>query len=501
MSKPIPSSRTGLWAIIALILAAGLFHFLHASADYPIWDGDAVGFWPHVVSCAKEHRFSNPLYEGYLESVFGIPPSENTYAHGFLTPLLLARLSRGDYHSLRMVMTVAHLVSLGLLLAAVGRVLPAGAKAAHRAVVFVLVTAIFTWSCSDLGRPESFTCLPVCVGLYLMAGRDFSRMRCVALAIGTGIVFWFNPVPGVLLLAVIGTLILTERGSQREKFTQAAIFTIGAAVVVTAIFVLLYPGSGGQFFAAFSSAGKANLVRADSSEFSRYFLMHPVRPLLLGTVLAGVVALARRVGVNAQASSDRWLSWAVVGILLLVAWRFGFHAPARNYGFLPLLPVILFLCVPLVCRWLASPRQAGLAAHLVMGLLALSAAANLAAIAGDLVRFQSYLKHGVRMQGTTDVFRQLRATHPGARVGVSSALFPCVVGDPLTVLDDPAIPRTADFLLIQQVNRGSAAPVQIPGYTLVSHSFVTHAPRLIVSVGRLTPSYAAALYEKAKGSP
>ena len=501
MSKPSTISRTGFWAIVALILAAGLFHLLHASADYPIWDGDAVGFWPYVASYAKEQRWSNPLYDGYLESLFGIQPNENTYPHGFLTPLLLARLSGGDYHSLRLAMAMAHLVSLTFLLAAVARVLPASANTAHRAVIFVLVAAIFTWSCADLGRPESFTCLPVCMGLWIVAGRRFTRTVCLALGVGSGIVFWFNPVPGALLTAMIGTLILTERGTLREKLIHAALFAVATVVSGVAIFAMLYQGSPERFFTRFLSIGKGNLARSEASELFRCFLMHPGRPLLLVTLLAGGLVLFRRIGVNTPASPERWLSCLIAGIFLLVGWMLGFRSPPRNYVFVPLLPAILFLSAPLVCQAIERRKDAAVTGWVVTGLLALGAVANLAAIAGDAARFQSYRKHGVRLQTTTDVVREMRAAHPGARLGVSSALFPCVAGDPLTVLDDPAIPRTADFLLLQQVNRGSTTPAQIPGYTLVRHSFVTQSPRMIVSVGRLTPSYAAALYERTKGAP
>jgi hypothetical protein len=71
-----------------------------------------------------------------------------------------------------------------------------------------------------------------------------------------------------------------------------------------------------------------------------------------------------------------------------------------------------------------------------------------------------------------------------------------VEGDARAALFHPQAPRSEDFLLVQQVNTGRLVPPVIEGYSMIGHNFVSHEPRLLLKVGRITPGYSAALYER-----
>jgi hypothetical protein len=186
----------------------------------------------------------------------------------------------------------------------------------------------------------------------------------------------------------------------------------------------------------------------------------------------------------------RWGAWAAGAGLLYAAWRLGVRAPFRCYVFEPLVPVILLAAVVVL------KRQAWSAATWMVICVTV---ANAAMLAADLVRFDAYLKHGVRLEATRGVLEELLAREPAASVAVSGALFPLAHGHANVRMLHAKDPQKTDYRMIQQVNTSRSTPPEVPGYVLVSDSFVNHMPRLFgLPAGRITPGYSAALYRRAE---
>ncbi|MBK8091132.1 MAG: hypothetical protein IPK32_03820 [Verrucomicrobiaceae bacterium] len=473
------------------------YQIVRALADYPIWDGDAAGFWPHVKSYAETGRFNNLVFAPFLEWQTGYAHAENTYSHGFLTPMLLAMLSGGDYHRLHLVLALMHVVSTAFLLLAVNRVLPKDVPAWCNCLMQILVASFFNWSCYDPSRPESVTCAPICLFLWLALGCRITYWTLFFLGVGCALVFWFNPVPGVLLAAMISFLLASGKEACSLKWLRVTAFSVTIACAASIVFVTLYPGEWVGFIQGFYQVGRFNLTISELTYFAAWFVRKVEYPLLLLPLVACGVLLADRAQRNVRAGVDAFLS-SLAGILfLLLCWRLGVRAPFRSYVFLPLLPVMMVMLMPFASSALKPANDKRLAWLAAIAII-LTGVANGAMIATDLVRFTSYLSHGVPLHTTRGWMASVREKAPEAKIGFTGALFPCAEHDANAALFQPEAPRSEDFLFVQQVNTGRLVPPELEGYRLIEHNFVTHVPHFILQVGRITPGYSAALYERVR---
>jgi hypothetical protein len=490
------SAVSGHWSLIGvLMILIGCYQLVRAHADYPIWDGDASGFWPHVKSYAETQSFNNAVFAPFLEWQTGYTQAENTYSHGFLTPMMLALLSGGDYHRLHMVLGLLHVASTFFLLLALDRVLPAAAPSWMKWLMRISVVLVFSWSCYDPSRPECVACAPVCLFLGLAVGRQITNWLVFFLGIGCALLFWCNPVPGALMVGMIGLFLVAGKEACPLKWRRAGLFAATAVGAGVGLFVALYPGDWAEFFRGFYQVGRFNLAISEWRFFISFFMSKVEYPLLLLPLVASGVLMLERARQNVRAGADAWLAGLTGVLFLLMCWALGVRAPFRSYVFLPLLPVLLIYLVPSACSGL-SRFQGRVVARLAAAAIVFTGAANGAMMTADLVRFEAYLTHGVRLQTTRDWIAAVRKKAPEAKIGLTGALFPCVEGDARAALFHPQAPRSEDFLLVQQVNTGRLVPPVIEGYAMIGHNFVSREPRLLLKVGRITPGYSAALYER-----
>lgn len=489
------SSASRRLCFVVLILIVAFYQLVRARVDYPIWDGDAAGFWPHVKSYAETRQFNNSVFAPFLEWQTGYAQAANTYSHGFLTPMLLAWCSGGDYHRLHLVIALMHVISTACLLCGLNRVLPSHGPAWIKWMVRAVVVLIFNWSCFDPSRPECVTCLPICLYLAAWAGREIRGPLVFCLGTGCAVVFWSNPAPGLLTACLSVVLLLTQKESVGVKLKRCGNFLVTTALVACLLFALMYPGDWREFARGFYQVGKFNLAISEWRLFASWFVRKVEYPLLALPLAVGCLLMLAQAWRNVRAGADVWLAGLSAVVLLTACWTLGVRAPFRSYVFLPLLPVVLIVLASRACAWFNHPR-AGVGGRLAAAALVLPGLANAAMIASDWVRFDACLSHGVRLQTTTDWIASVREKAPGARIGVSGALFVCVEHDRACALFHPQAPRNEDFLFVQQVNTGRLEPAEISGYELIGHSFVSHQPRLPGRAGRITPGYSAALYKK-----
>tara|TARA_R110002049_G_scaffold272282_8_gene449764 strand:+ start:1293 stop:2795 length:1503 start_codon:yes stop_codon:yes gene_type:complete len=454
--------------------------------DRKTLDGDAACFVPAAVSLASGHGWTNPLYH---PKAVQIADSPNAFVwHGFTSPWLWAMLAFPDSgpDSVRrsgIAVSLLGLVGFAMLLDRSTR--RASLLTSLACAGLVVAVAPFL---EHNGRPES---VAATLGILITSSVVLSpsKWRAMVFGVGLPVAAVTHPIPAFLTVLFVVAIWLPEKKPVSVAMRDVACVALGGAMA-TVLLLLLFPYSPVDWLSAMMLHANAVVFDDQPSSFVRYWVLSPLRPLLILTFCASLVIPILLTG-NEALRRMQLVRVMCVAPFLVAAWYFALRAPTRWYNLAPVIPVgMWFLYFKLTAyRWTNGVSKA-FAPIVVVASLGL-----LSQVRSALIQVVFVQSGGItRAEARVDIREQLNALRVADDDVIYSApLFEIRRGNLVSFSHQP---EGDSVFILAQGNIGRVGqPPSYADFELVWHNFATTAPQIAgLPISNSPGGYSFAIY-------
>ena len=472
--------------LLSCAVALGAYHIFASAAMYPVPGGDAVVFMPAAINLKAGHGLSNYLWTGRHRFVEHPP---------LFQMVVSACMWKSDTRTAFIVLAIFNALTLTLYAAILGTAKFAQeadrfGRGLYRFGLFSVCDRFFdlhrVGAAGDFEHPDTYPGdrRGHVVAPEMLAGLPGNCDRCRRRH--SSHARHIHRLPGG-----------DDIPAHRSRAAGIRKMMLAAAIALPLFWLLLSLGPYPVEEVLRTLSWHAALAAGPDYRLSTLVVYYLKLAPWSGVYLLGLSLVLVWCGIHVwRGADDRMTRWARLAALFLAAfvfWFFSIRRPNASYYLIMLAPALAAGALYLFSLR-NGPEGRRLAGSPLLILAAFFSIFSLC-LARDIALFVDYRTDGVSFaEARKDFDRLVRSTDQV--ISVSESLW--VLADEfdrISIVERGT--ASGDLMVLQQTQRGSLSPPVIPGYRLLSQSFVSHPPTWFgLPIARTTPGYSFAVFAR-----